>query len=164
MPLFVVQIHFILKLDPSTLEKIGLPLEPSQRAKSNRDWLRVPITGQLSDANRHGNNCSRRHRRSFLQRLVINRWRHCPLQRRWVMYKGSSLKRYSQELPWTLALATLMAMVCISYSYDFCCMNPGAYHYHANINCTDAGAATGANDSDECVLIGDLDLKIATKF
>merc|ERR1712213_225408 len=30
----------------------------------------------------------------------------------------------------------------------------GAYHYHANINCTDAGAATGANDSDECVLIG----------
>ena len=40
-------------------------------------------------------------------------------------------------------------------------MDPGAYHYHANINCTDAGAATGANDSDECVLIGDLDLKIA---
>ena len=40
-------------------------------------------------------------------------------------------------------------------------MDPGAYHYHANINCTDAGAATGANDSDECVLIGDLmDLKI----
>ena len=34
----------------------------------------------------------------------------------------------------------------------------GAYHYHANINCTDAGAATGANDSDECVLIGDYDL------
>ena len=43
-------------------------------------------------------------------------------------------------------------------------MNPGAYHYHANINCTDAGAATGANDSDECVLIGDLDLEIAMKF
>jgi len=30
----------------------------------------------------------------------------------------------------------------------------GAYHYHANINCTDAGAATGANDPDECVHIG----------
>ena len=30
----------------------------------------------------------------------------------------------------------------------------GNYHYHANINCTDAGAATGANDPDECVLIG----------
>ena len=43
-------------------------------------------------------------------------------------------------------------------------MDPGAYHYHANINCTDAGAATGANDSDECVLIGDLDLKIAKKL
>ena len=36
----------------------------------------------------------------------------------------------------------------------------GAYHYHANINCTDAGAATGANDSDECVLIGDYDLEL----
>ena len=42
--------------------------------------------------------------------------------------------------------------------------NSGQYHYHANINCTDAGAATGANDSDECILIGDLDLKIAMKF
>ena len=30
----------------------------------------------------------------------------------------------------------------------------GAYHYHANINCTNAGAATGANDPDKCVLIG----------
>ena len=42
----------------------------------------------------------------------------------------------------------------------------GAYHYHANINCTDAGAATGANDSDECVLIGDYDLtwKIVMEF
>ena len=30
----------------------------------------------------------------------------------------------------------------------------GAYHYHANINCTDAGAATGANDADECIHIG----------
>merc|ERR1711981_553841 len=30
----------------------------------------------------------------------------------------------------------------------------GAYHYHANINCTDAGAATGANDQDQCVHIG----------
>jgi len=30
----------------------------------------------------------------------------------------------------------------------------GQYHYHANINCTDAGSATGANDPDECLLIG----------
>jgi len=30
----------------------------------------------------------------------------------------------------------------------------GAYHYHANINCTSAGAATGANDPDKCVKIG----------
>jgi len=30
----------------------------------------------------------------------------------------------------------------------------GSYHYHANINCTDAGAATGANDFDACVLVG----------
>ena len=30
----------------------------------------------------------------------------------------------------------------------------GQYHYHANINCTEAGAATGANDPDQCVLIG----------
>ena len=30
----------------------------------------------------------------------------------------------------------------------------GKYHYHANINCTQAGAATGANDPDQCVLIG----------
>ena len=32
---------------------------------------------------------------------------------------------------------------------------PGAYHYHANINCSNAGAATGANDPDTCKLIGD---------
>ena len=30
----------------------------------------------------------------------------------------------------------------------------GSYHYHANINCTDAGAAKGANDPSKCVLIG----------
>merc|ERR1712114_2740 len=30
----------------------------------------------------------------------------------------------------------------------------GVYHYHANINCTDAGSATGANDEDQCVHIG----------
>ena len=30
----------------------------------------------------------------------------------------------------------------------------GQYHYHGNINCTQAGAATGANDPDQCVLIG----------
>ena len=30
----------------------------------------------------------------------------------------------------------------------------GQYHYHANINCTDAGSATGANDPDVCKLIG----------
>jgi len=30
----------------------------------------------------------------------------------------------------------------------------GAYHYHANINCTNAGSATGANDPDTCKLIG----------
>merc|ERR1712055_251616 len=30
----------------------------------------------------------------------------------------------------------------------------GVYHYHANINCTDAGSATGANDPDQCVHIG----------
>merc|ERR1711892_45625 len=30
----------------------------------------------------------------------------------------------------------------------------GDYHYHANINCTEAGSATGANDPDECIIIG----------
>lgn len=30
----------------------------------------------------------------------------------------------------------------------------GSYHYHANINCTDAGSATGANDPDTCKMIG----------
>jgi len=30
----------------------------------------------------------------------------------------------------------------------------GAYHYHANINCSDAGAATGASDADACVHLG----------
>ena len=30
----------------------------------------------------------------------------------------------------------------------------GTYHYHANINCTDAGAATGANDAETCLKIG----------
>lgn len=30
----------------------------------------------------------------------------------------------------------------------------GTYHYHANINCTDSGSASGANDPDECVHIG----------
>merc|ERR1719233_2713043 len=30
----------------------------------------------------------------------------------------------------------------------------GTYHYHANINCTDSGSATGANDPDQCVHIG----------
>jgi len=30
----------------------------------------------------------------------------------------------------------------------------GTYHYHANINCTDAGAATGANNPDTCLKIG----------
>ena len=30
----------------------------------------------------------------------------------------------------------------------------GQYHYHANLNCTNAGAATGANDPDICKLIG----------
>ena len=33
--------------------------------------------------------------------------------------------------------------------------NAGQYHYHANINCTNAGAATGANDPDTCKLIGE---------
>ena len=33
--------------------------------------------------------------------------------------------------------------------------NAGQYHYHANINCTDAGAATGANNPDTCKLIGE---------
>ena len=28
------------------------------------------------------------------------------------------------------------------------------YHYHANINCTSAGSATGANDASACTLIG----------
>merc|ERR1712236_58893 len=28
------------------------------------------------------------------------------------------------------------------------------YHYHANLLCEDAGAATGANDADQCVLAG----------
>jgi len=30
----------------------------------------------------------------------------------------------------------------------------GKYHYHANLNCSDAGSATGANDPDTCLLIG----------
>merc|ERR1719369_2649185 len=30
----------------------------------------------------------------------------------------------------------------------------GTYHYHANINCTDAGAATGAKNPDTCLKIG----------
>ena len=30
----------------------------------------------------------------------------------------------------------------------------GCYHYHANINCTHAGAAEGATDPDTCLLIG----------
>ena len=30
----------------------------------------------------------------------------------------------------------------------------GQYHYHGNINCTQAGAATGAADPDTCKLIG----------
>lgn len=30
----------------------------------------------------------------------------------------------------------------------------GTYHYHANINCTDAGAASGANDANTCLKIG----------
>merc|ERR1719430_2801832 len=30
----------------------------------------------------------------------------------------------------------------------------GSYHYHANINCTDAGSATGAVDPDRCKMIG----------
>ena len=32
--------------------------------------------------------------------------------------------------------------------------HPGQYHYHANINCTQAGAATGAADPSQCVLLG----------
>jgi len=30
----------------------------------------------------------------------------------------------------------------------------GQYHYHANINCTNAGSASGANDPDQCIHIG----------
>ena len=30
----------------------------------------------------------------------------------------------------------------------------GQYHYHGNINCTNAGAATGASDPAQCVLLG----------
>jgi len=30
----------------------------------------------------------------------------------------------------------------------------GIYHYHGNLNCSDAGAASGANDPDMCVLLG----------
>merc|ERR550525_1870460 len=29
----------------------------------------------------------------------------------------------------------------------------GIYHYHGNLNCTDAGSATGANDPNQCVLL-----------
>jgi len=38
---------------------------------------------------------------------------------------------------------------CFGHSAD-----SGAYHYHANINCADAGSATGANNADTCKLIG----------
>jgi len=30
----------------------------------------------------------------------------------------------------------------------------GIYHYHGNLNCSNAGSATGANDPDQCVLLG----------
>merc|ERR1719458_1111319 len=30
----------------------------------------------------------------------------------------------------------------------------GIYHYHGNLNCSDAGSATGANDPDQCLLLG----------
>merc|ERR1719219_2012407 len=30
----------------------------------------------------------------------------------------------------------------------------GQYHYHGNLNCTDAGSATGANNASKCLLIG----------
>merc|ERR1711910_301245 len=30
----------------------------------------------------------------------------------------------------------------------------GIYHYHGNLNCSDAGSATGANNPDQCVLLG----------
>ena len=33
-------------------------------------------------------------------------------------------------------------------------LTAGAYHYHGNLNCTNAGAATGAGDPAECKLIG----------
>ena len=84
----------------------------SERSKRHRDWLRSSITGQHSHANKHGNNWSRRHRRSFLQRLVVNWWRRCLVQRRWISGKNLSFKRYSQELPSTPASATQVALVC----------------------------------------------------
>jgi len=50
-----------------------------------------------------------------------------------------------------------IAMVNEGASLDSCFGHSapgGAYHYHANINCTSAGAATGASDPDTCKLIG----------
>ena len=52
-------------------------------------------------------------------------------------------------------------MTCQGTSLDSCLGHSaptstggGQYHYHGNINCTQAGAATGAADPDTCKLIG----------
>ena len=33
-------------------------------------------------------------------------------------------------------------------------LTAGSYHYHGNLNCSNAGAASGANDPTKCKLIG----------
>ena len=62
---------------------------------------------------------------------------------------GAFFNSYDANLNVALALEGPTLDSCFGHSAV-----EGAYHYHANINCTDAGAATGANDPDQCVLIG----------
>jgi len=57
------------------------------------------------------------------------------------------------------AMGDNLAMFAESRTLDSCFGHSnmfGTYHYHSNINCTDAGAATGANDPSVCKHIGHL--------
>ena len=62
---------------------------------------------------------------------------------------GAFFNAYDADLDVAMAIEGKTLDSCFGHSAQ-----GGAYHYHANINCTDAGAATGANDPDACVLIG----------
>jgi hypothetical protein len=43
---------------------------------------------------------------------------------------------------------------CVKHAYNMLLVQSSSYHYHANINCTNAGSATGANNASVCLLIG----------